>query len=347
MFKNRFLIWLFILSLALFAGGCATAPRGRVTDLKKRIYLKDFCDRYGVAWQWDHISQVVELKLEGTQARLLVGSNMMLLGKEQVKLGAPVALDQSSVMVPPDFQAKITGKLKKQPVARVSRALRKIREAVIDAGHGGKDPGAIGVTGVKEKTVVLDIARRLHKLLEKEGIRVVMTRADDTFISLEKRTEIASRAKADVFISIHANASPARSVHGMEAYSLRELGTLEKNEAQREINHRLMFKNLAMKRNSPSVEDIVSDMLYTYKQSVSSQLAADLVCRACQSAKTRDRGDKRARFFVLRNTLIPAVLVEVGFLTNPKEERLLKSGDYRQKIAEGLARSLLGYADGR
>ncbi|HBO97113.1 MAG TPA: hypothetical protein DE315_08720 [Candidatus Omnitrophica bacterium] len=351
------LIWLVVLSLALFASGCATAPGGRVTDSRKRIYLKDLCDRYSLPWQWDHISQTVDLKIEGVSVRILAGSNILLLGKEQVRLNTPVMIEDSSVMLPRDFKVKVMDRFPKlfsakapsraMRAARGPRVFRKLREVVIDAGHGGKDPGAIGVTGMQEKTVVLDVARRLKKLLEAAGVKVTMTRQDDTFISLAERTAIASRSKAELFVSIHANASPVRGVHGAEVYCLKDLGTLEKNEAQRQANHKLMFKNLAMKKGSLSLEDIIEDMLYTHKQSVSPVLAENLVDGVAQTAKAQDRGEKQSRFFVLRNTLIPAVLVEIGFVTNPKEGRLLKTDDYRQRIAEGLAKGILGYGDGR
>jgi len=327
-----------------------------MTDSRKRIYLKDICDRHSLPWQWDHISQTADLKIEGINVRLLVGSSVLLLGKEQVKLNAPVLIDESSVMLPYDFKAKVMDRFPKiftakaSPRSRVTRdprVFRKLREVIIDAGHGGKDPGAIGVAGIQEKTVNLDVAQRLKKLLEAAGIKVTMTRKDDTFISLQERTEIASRSKADLFVSIHANSNPSRGVHGVEAYCLKDLGTLEKNEAQRQMNHKLMFKNLAMKKGSLSLDDIVEDMLYTHKQSVSTALAVKLADRVAQEAKTQCRGDKQSHFFVLRNTLIPAVLVEIGFLTNPKEGRLLKTGDYRQKVAEGLANGILGYGDGK
>ena len=352
--KNRFQIWVAVLLLALVTSGCATAPHGRTTGSRKRIYLKDLCDRYSLPWQWDHISQTVDMKIDGTNVRLLVGSGVLLLGKEQVKLNTPVSIDESSVMLPHDFKAKVMDRFPKvfavkRPAraARAPRGLRKVREVIVDAGHGGKDPGAIGVAGMQEKAVVLDVAQRLKKLLEAAGVKGTMTRKDDTFISLQERTEIASRSKADLFVSIHANSNPSRGVHGVEAYCLKDLGTLEKNEAQRQMNHKFMFKNLAMKKGSLNLEDILEDMLYTHKQSVSPTLAVRLSNGVAREAKTQDRGEKQSRFFVLRNTLVPAVLVEIGFVTNPKEGRLLKTGEYRQKIAEGLASGILGYGDGK
>ena len=123
-----------------------------------------------------------------------------------------------------------------------------MREIIIDAGHGGKDPGALGRGNIKEKNIVLDIAQRLKKILKGRGIKVKMTRDRDNFVSLQKRTEIASRSKADLFISIHANSSPTRSVYGLEVFDAKHLNAKDKKEAQRKTNRRLMFGGLAMKR---------------------------------------------------------------------------------------------------
>src|SRR3989338_11296936 len=111
--KNRFQIWVTILSLVLFAGGCATVPGGRITDSRKMIYLKDLCERYSLPWQWDHISQTVDLKIEGVSVRILAGSNILLLGKEQVRLNTPVMIEDSSVMLPRDFKVKVMDRFPK------------------------------------------------------------------------------------------------------------------------------------------------------------------------------------------------------------------------------------------
>ena len=222
-------------------------------------------------------------------------------------------------------------------------SLVRVHEIILDAGHGGKDPGAIGPMGLLEKDVVLDIAQRLAEIFKDRGVKVILTRESDVFISLQSRTEMASQSQADLFVSIHANSSPIRSVAGVEVFSLKDLGYVEKNEVQRKTNYELMFETLAMKQGSKDLENILEDLLYSHKQAQSLSLAKTLSETVSQEANTENRGFKTSHFYVLRNTLIPAVLVEIGFLTHPREEKLLQTSAYRQKIAEGLARGILLY----
>ena len=217
---------------------------------------------------------------------------------------------------------------------------------MIDPGHGGKDPGALSRNGYQEKVVNLDVAKRVRKILEENGVKVIMTRDKDEFITLPERTEIASRSRADLFVSIHANSSPARSVFGLETYWLRELSAQDKKEDQRVDNHRLMFKHLAMRKDSKDLDQMLSEMMYLYKQSEAQAFASSAAKNVTELTRTKNLGRKQARFFVLRNTLIPAVLVEVGFMTNRREEKNLKLTAYRQKIAEGLAKTILDYLNG-
>lgn len=254
--------------------------------------------------------------------------------------------EPSLVEIPPEYSAHPVVGLSKKKDKNVFQ-IKKVRTIVLDAGHGGKDPGAIGRSGVKEKIVALDITKRLKKALERKGFKIVMTRNKDVFISLKKRTEIASHLNADLFVSIHANANRVRSVHGMEVYTLRHLNILEKNEAQRKNNHKHFFKALVMKENERDVEKILEEKLYNHKQDAAHSLAKKVVKETSRFIKAKNLGVKQSRFFVLRNTLIPAILVEVGFLSNPREERLLKSSSYRQKIANGLAKSIVNYAQGQ
>ena len=345
--QNKCAACLLALFFVVMISGCATVPKQPSISAKKESDLIDMCAQNNILWQWDQVSHVVTLKFGGSKAQALVGSDLVLINGESITLSAPIRTVRSSIIVPADFQSKVIDRLRQGAVFQKGYGVAKIRKIIIDAGHGGKDPGAIGYTGLQEKGVVLDIAKRLAKILKEHGFKIEMTRENDEFISLEGRTEIASRANADLFVSVHANSSPSRSVYGIETYSAEDLSFIDKIASQRKTNEDLMFKNLSIKKGSPEVANIISDMLYTHKLSESELLAEQVAKQAAKLVKTKNRGAKTARFNVLRNTLIPAVLVEVGFLTNPKEEKLLKSNAYRQKVANSLAESITDYANGK
>ena len=337
--KLKISVLIFI--LAFIVNGCASSKPANTTAYHEK-FLKKLCEHYGISLQWDHISQLITLTYEGKETKILVGSPMAIVNGDAITLSGPVVMIESSIVVPADFIVKVVEPMRVKSTAPAYPSLA-IREVIIDPGHGGKDPGAVGVSGAQEKDIVLDIAKRLKKILENRGLRVIMTRETDVFISLQERTEIASRSKADLFISIHANSSLVQTVYGIEVFSLKGLSSLEQNEAQREMNHQILFKSLTMKRHNENLEKILADMLYSYKQAESHELADHAAEKISRFVKTKNRGMKYARFYVLRNTLIPAVLVEVGFLSNTREERLLANGLYRQKVADGLAKSILEY----
>ncbi len=344
----RGMIYHALIVSVLFLSGCRTiSPPSQVYPVvPQKIYLNDLCDRQKLLCQWDSITQIVHVNKGDVGAKILIGSDIAFVGNERVLLSAPVKIIDSAVVVPLDFKSKIVNRLdRKKPKGTADYSFPKFKSIVIDAGHGGKDPGAMSKNGTKEKSIVLDIAKRLKKILMRRGLKVVMTRKTDKFISLQRRTEIASRSKADLFISVHANSNPVRGVHGLEVYSLRDLLPLEQKEAQRQANQHILFKALAMKKNAPELEAIVSDILYSFKQAQSKILAAHVAQKTSRHIRSKNIGAKQSRFYVLRNTLIPAILVEVGFLTNPKEEKLLRNSVHRQKIAEGLAKSILEYAN--
>jgi len=225
----------------------------------------------------------------------------------------------------------------------LTRALGlKIGRIVIDPGHGGHDTGTIGPTGLEEKDVVLDVGLKLKKLLERNtGCEVVMTRSDDTFVPLEERTAIANEKAADLFISIHANASPDKSARGIETYYLNftsnpdalEVAARE-NATSQEAVHQLqdLIKKIAMTEKIEESQDfarVVQREVYTRVTKV--------------SGGQQDRGTKKAPFVVLIGANMPSVLAEISFLTNPRDERLLKRSDYREKIAAALYEGILGY----
>jgi N-acetylmuramoyl-L-alanine amidase len=220
----------------------------------------------------------------------------------------------------------------------------KIGRIVIDPGHGGHDTGTIGPTGLREKDVVLDVGLRLKKLLErKTGCEVVMTRSDDTFIPLEERTAIANSKAADLFVSIHANASSDRSARGIETYYL----NFTSNPDALQVAAR---ENATSQESVHQLQDLIKKIALTEKieesEEFARQLQKEVYRRTSQlSGQQRDRGVKKAPFVVLIGANMPSVLAEISFLTNPRDEKSLRRADYRQKIAEALYQGILDYVN--
>ncbi|MBN2226081.1 MAG: N-acetylmuramoyl-L-alanine amidase [candidate division Zixibacteria bacterium] len=215
-----------------------------------------------------------------------------------------------------------------------------IDKVVIDAGHGGRDYGAIGLDGTQEKKIVLDIAKRLAKLIRKEKIfEVVMTRDKDDYVPLDERARIANESGGDVFISIHANASLKRSARGFQVFFLAPALNDEARAAAQLENAVFLSEQTAFgAHEGDDLSMILSDMIQNEFQEESSDFAAmvDREFRKDLSKHTRARGMDQAGFFVLNGVYMPSVLVESAFLTNEQDEKLLKSKDYRQDVAESI-----------
>jgi N-acetylmuramoyl-L-alanine amidase len=217
-----------------------------------------------------------------------------------------------------------------------------VSRIVIDPGHGGHDPGAKGKAGVSEAELVLDVSLRLQKLLEKvQGVEVILTRDDDQFVSLPERTDRANREGADLFLSIHANASANDQAHGVETYFLNFATNLGASAvAARE--------NAASGQAMAALPDFVKAIALNNKLDESRDFATivqeSLVEHLRPTNKTvKNLGVKQAPFVVLIGASMPSVLVEISFVTNPQEARLLKSGGYREKIAEALFEAVRKY----
>ncbi len=237
-----------------------------------------------------------------------------------------------------------------QPTASGERSLTralglKIGKIVIDPGHGGHDTGTIGPNGLEEKDLVLDVSRRLGKLLQTRlGAEVVFTRKDDTFIPLETRTAIANEEAADLFVSVHANSSHDPEARGVETYYLNftsspdalEVAARENAVSEKSI-HELqdLVKKIALKEKIDESQEFASDV----QNSLHSGLAA-------KNPGVRDRGVKKAPFIVLIGANMPSILAEISFVSNPGDERRLETPEYRQKIAESLYRGIAKYVSG-
>ena len=236
-----------------------------------------------------------------------------------------------------------------QPTATGDRSLiralgLKIGKIVIDAGHGGHDTGTIGPNGLLEKDLVLDVAKRLGKQLERLGAEVVYTRSDDTFIPLETRTAIANQEQADLFISIHANSSRDPDARGVETYYLNFTSSSDALEvAARE--------NAVSEKSIHELQDLVKKIALKEKIEESHEFAADVQSSlhsglAAKNPGIRDRGVKKAPFIVLIGANMPSILAEISFVSNPGDERRLETAEYRQRIAESLYRGIAKYVNG-
>ena len=230
------------------------------------------------------------------------------------------------------------------PQSSLSRELGlNVRRIAIDPGHGGSDTGTKGPKGLMEKDLCLDVALRLGRLIEDSipGAQVTYTRTDDRFVPLEVRTEIANEAKADLFISIHANSSESPEIRGVETYYMSLAGSREEGDiATRE--------NAAAGYALHNLPELVKQITRTENLAESRELASDIqtaLSRRLQlvSRGERNRGVKRAPFAVLIGANMPSVLSEISFLSNPSDEGLLVEREQRQRIAEGLYRGVEAY----
>lgn len=237
-----------------------------------------------------------------------------------------------------------------QPTADGERSLiralgLKIGRIVVDAGHGGHDTGTIASNGLMEKDLVLDVARRLGRLLQARlGAEVIYTRDDDSFVPLETRTAIANQQQADLFISIHANSSADRRARGVETYYLNFTSSADALEvAARE--------NAVSEKSIHELQDLVKKIALRDKIEESREFATNVQTSLYQNLSVRDRGlrdrgVRKAPFIVLIGANMPSILAEISFVSNPTDARKLQTPEYRQKIADALYKGVTKYVSG-
>jgi len=339
----------------VLAAGCATVPpmgpprpavlpdlTPYLTKLNGLDYLplNTLCRQYHLQWTWEPDTQTAQVTTGAAVVRVSPGLSVALVNGLPQPLGAPVLVYEGLVWVP--ARAATPWIIPIPTPSAPAPGLHAIRTVVIDPGHGGHDIGAAGPGGIREKEVVLDVARRLKQRLEADGIRVLMTRDDDRFIPLGQRATFANRHNADLFVSIHANASRARGASGYEVYYLSE-ATDDAARALASAENAALDLEAGAPDASTTTQAIVHDLLNTENRAESRELAS-VVCGGLRRAlPAANRGVKSARFYVLKWTQMPAVLVEVGFVTNRTEGRRLITADYRQRVCDGIARGLLTY----
>ncbi len=229
------------------------------------------------------------------------------------------------------------------PAGRAERAA--LQTIVIDAGHGGHDPGAGGSGGLQEKEITLDIARRLASLIQEElGVKAVLTRTRDQFVPLRERTAFANRQRADLFVSVHVNAAPGVTATGTETYFLSTEATDNAARAAAAFENKVIALEPGPRSGSRDVlRSILWDLAQSEFQQESSRLAEALQDSLERALRQPSRGVKQAPFYVLGGAAMPAVLVEIGFLSNPHEEQRLRDEGYRDRIARALVAGLAAY----
>ena len=239
------------------------------------------------------------------------------------------------------------------PFKKLSKHIKELKNrwkldtVVLDAGHGGKDGGAVGKRGAKEKDVVLDITKRVGSLIEKNShIKVVYTREEDIFIPLWKRTQIANESNGKLFVSIHVNSNPNRNVRGFETYLLRPGKTDDAIEVASRENAAIRMEEGKSRNKYSSMTGenlIMATMAQSMFMKESEDLAACIQDELDPLLDSPNRGLKQAGFYVLIGASMPNVLVEAGYISNPNEERKLKSASYRQKIAKGIYAGIMRF----
>lgn len=344
----------FLIPVLVFSGCVSVSTTTKRSSLSHSVHgdnsvqytpLVTLCKQMGVNFDYDVFTKTVCLSKNAHTINLMVGESLMELDGVLQYLKYPVKFIQGVPAVPMKFKEEVLSKMfQDTPVSSQLKSLDfRNKTVVIDAGHGGHDPGTIGRSGLREKSVNLDVANRLCKLLRNEGVKVIMTRSTDRFIPLEERAKIANRAGADIFLSIHSNANSKRNLNGFEVYYVSGEVSDYTRALDSAKNSKLNISESCFAQNNIYLRAILWDMIYSFSRSESVELANAICKEAAAGMNVKILGVKGARFAVLRGAQMPAVLVEIGFLSNVSEERLLKNSSYRQQVADALSCGVVDY----
>lgn len=244
---------------------------------------------------------------------------------------------------PAPAQSKATPQATKTPSAKPAAKVKRDIVIVVDAGHGGEDPGAVGKRKTYEKHITLSIAKRLERLIKREkGMKVVMTRSSDHFVSLSQRVMIAQKAKAHLFVSIHADAWTKPSAKGASVYALSERGAtssaamwLAKNQNEADLIGGANFKEVDKR-----LQSVLVDMTTSWKINYSLELGHSVLQYLGKINTLHRKQVEQAGFLVLKAPGIPSILVETAFISNPQEERKLKTAAYQQNVADAILKGI-------
>ncbi len=308
------------------------------------IPLLRFCNYYSLDWDWDLVSQKINIKKGPKALTLRTNSRDAILNGKLVTLSYPIEYKNGAAYIPTKtatFLAEKIFELGAVPVA--AKKIYEIRRVVIDPGHGGKDPGAIGKYGTREKDVVLDVSKRIKRDLERQGMTVFLTRDRDVFISLSKRSAFAKKKNADLFISVHANSARQSRAKGFEVFYLSEATDDNARALAAAENKALKFEEISPDDGGNSNNPTLWDLVLSENRRQSKELAYYICNNTSDKLYMKKRGVKGAQFAVLKGANMPAVLIEVGFLSNRREESNLKTISFRKKLADAISSSIISY----
>ena len=316
------------------------------------VSLEKLCGAYDVRYKLDSYINTAKIEKGSNEIVLRSGSGTILVNGAHKKMKSPAVLSSGEMYVPVSFVNKDFGDIvgvktveEAAPPEVVERSrIYRIRTVVIDAGHGGKDPGATGRRlRLREKNMTLSIAKKLGAILERSGMRVSYTRSNDTFIPLPTRSDIANRAKADLFVSVHINASRSRSLSGFECYYLSDATDDNARALEAFEDSSVSMNEKATVEHSRQLDKTLWDLALTENRTESLELA-NYVCDSVEAGReTYTRGVRTARFYVLKHTNIPAILVEIGYLSNRSEEIKLNDPKYLDRVTELVGAGILKY----
>ncbi|MBQ4472009.1 MAG: N-acetylmuramoyl-L-alanine amidase [Alphaproteobacteria bacterium] len=234
--------------------------------------------------------------------------------------------------------------VQEQPKQQTKKSVTRKKIVMLDPGHGGQDPGAISRSGKYEKTLTLNMAKETKTLLEKAGYKVVMTRDRDVYVTLRGRIEKAHKANADLFISIHADSASSSSAKGLSVYTISEKASDKEAAALAEsANKADILFGMDLSEYQPEVGNILIDFAKTYTMDQSAKYADEVVKEMAKEVTLRPKAHRYAGFAVLKSPNVPSVLLEMGYLSNKEEDKLLQKESYRNKLSKALVRAVNTY----
>lgn len=299
----------------------------------------------GLAYQWDPLLKNAMVSASGGFVKFHVDSEFILNQNGLIKLAGKVLFFQGKVMVPVSagqYLEEIMPVIGKAQAVALLAPTHRIRRVVIDPGHGAYDLGALSPGGIKEKELVLSVSKMIANEMRHTSVEVTMTRSDDTFIPLPERSKIADDHQADFFISIHANASPSKSLKGFEVYYLSEASD-DLAVALEQTENTSSLGSAQVTGSNKNVKAIYLD-LEASENRKESLLAADAIADAVQhSVDIGARRVKSAQFHVLKWTKCPSMLVEIGYLTNSEDEIKLADPRYQKLLAKAIVYGFMNY----